>query len=107
MRAGAYNNLINIFKKISTINDYGTEKVSYDLKTKVWSNVQYITGGRTEENNEYFFGNQVNFTVRYYVDVQDEDRIQWQGRMYRILNIQILPDTTKREKKVTAELIND
>jgi SPP1 family predicted phage head-tail adaptor len=107
MRAGAYNNIIHIYKKVSSVTEYGTEKTNYINKTSVWANIQYISGGRTEENNEYFFGNQVNFTVRYYVEIDDEDRIYWNGKMYRILNVQYLSDITKREKKITAELIND
>ena len=70
--------------------------------------MKHIGGNREEQNNELFYTDSVEFTVRYYIaqDLDDEDHILWQDREYRITNIYRDPLTTAREIKITAELVN-
>ena len=67
--------------------------------------VDHNGGARTVENNEIVFDYTKTFNVRSYVPVTEADRIEWQGKMYRILTTQ-----QRREYNdimITAELINE
>lgn len=107
MRSGAYTTPIEILRKNIVTTDYGTDKLTWETVWKTRADVKWLSGTRTEENREIFYSEQVKFTVRYYIDVQLEDRIMCKGKQYRILSIQDETDTTHNHKTITSELINE
>jgi head-tail adaptor len=107
MRAGAYNKRITISRKTSVKDEFGALKSTYEEIKTTWANVQYLTGNRIEDNKEIFYTKQVKFTVRSYVDIVDEDRINYKSGTYRIITINDKSsDTTYNEKEIITELIN-
>ena len=107
MRAGAYTNRINVLRKQVEVSDYGTDKLTWRIATSTLAKVDYIDGDKVEENRETFFTKRVTFTLRAYIDVQNEDRIEFQNEKYRILSINRENDTTHNDIVVKTELINE
>lgn len=105
MRAGQYNQIVDVLRKTIEEGDY-TDKEVWKPVYHTKAGVRHNAGGRNIENQEIFFTDTVDFTLRYYVDVQDEDHILWDGREYRILNIFRNFDSTFREINIKTELIN-
>lgn len=106
MQAGRLNEKITIQRQKYSKGEYGDQKIQewYDLKdTKAC--VRYISGGRVDENNELFFGNNTIFEIRIYHDIQNLDRIKWDNQLYRIMNIE--KDKIVQRKIITTELINE
>ena len=105
MIAGRLNEVIKIYHPTVTTNDYGEASEEYKLLYTTRAKVDHNSGTRTVENNEIVFDYTKTFNVRSYVPVTDADRIEWQGKMYRILTTQ-----QRREYNdimITAELINE
>ena len=105
MIAGRLNEVINIYHPTVTTNDYGEASEEYKLSYTTRAKVDHNSGARTVENNEIVFDYTKTFNVRSYVTVCNDDRIEWQGKMYRILTTQ-----QRREYNdimITAELINE
>lgn len=55
MRAGNFNQNIEILRKEVVTNDYGIDKESWNTVIRTRAKVDYVTGDRTEENREIFF----------------------------------------------------
>lgn len=105
MIAGRLNEIIKIYHPTVTTNDYGEASEEYKLSYTTRAKVDHNSGTRTIENDEIVFDYNKTFTVRSYVPVTDVDRIEWQGKMYRILTTQ-----QRREYNdimITTELINE
>ena len=105
MIAGRLNEVIKIYHPTITTNDYGEASEEYKEVYTTRAKVDHNSATRTVENNEIVFDYTKTFNVRSYVPVTDADRIEWQGKMYRILTTQ-----QRREYNdimITAELINE
>lgn len=105
MIAGRLNEPIKIFHPTVKYNEFGEANEEYKEVYTTRANVDHNSGARTVENNEIVFDYTKTFNVRSYVPVTDADRIEWQGKMYRILTAQ-----QRREYNdimITAELINE
>lgn len=105
MIAGRLNEEIKIYHPTVTTNDYGEASEEYKLLYTTRAKVDHNSGTRTIENDEIVFDYTKSFTVRSYVPVSNDDRIEWQNKMYRILTSQ-----KRREYNdimITAELINE
>lgn len=105
MIAGRLNEPIKIFHPTVKYNEFGEANEEYKEVYTTRANVDHNSGARTVENNEIVFDYTKTFNVRSYVPVTDADRIEWQGKMYRILTTQ-----QRREYNdimITAELINE
>jgi hypothetical protein len=75
------------------------------LKYSTKARLVHNGGNRVIENNEVFFSHSKTFQVRDYVPVDDYDRIKWDNKYYRILNIE--PDKERMNKTIQGELIDD
>ena len=105
MIAGRLNEVIKIYHPTVTTNDYGEASEEYKLSYTTRAKVDHNSSTRTVENDEIVFDYTKTFTVRSYVPVTNDDRIEWQGKMYRILTTQ-----QRREYNdimIQAELINE
>jgi head-tail adaptor len=105
MRAGLLKEPIRILENVITINDFGEQSETWRVKSETRARLVNDGGDRTIINGEIFYSNIKTFEVRYYVDIEDFDRVEWDGKQYRVLNIQ--PDKLKQNKTIRTELVND
>lgn len=105
MIAGRLNEPIKIYHPTVVYNEYGEATEEYKERYTTRARVDHNSGTRAVENNEIVYDYTKTFNVRSYVPVTNDDRIEWQGKMYRILTTQ-----QRREYNdimITAELINE
>lgn len=105
MIAGRLNEIINILRAEEIVNEYGETVETFKVFFKTRARVDHRGGNRTAENDEIVFEYGKTFIFRSYVPVKDTDRIEYQGKMYRIL-------TTEHRREhndivIEAELINE
>ena len=105
MKAGFYKENVIVLRKQVVEGDY-TDKEEWVDVYHTKASVKYVSGDRRLDNTEVFYSEHYDFTLRAYVDIQDEDRIRWQGKDYRILNIFRNTDSTYNQIDVKCELIN-
>ena len=104
MRAGILTEQVQILRVKVIHNEYGEQRDIYKPWCTTRANITPVSGARTDENYEVFYEHRYKFVVRLYVDVNDFDRILWNGKQYRIINI----DENKRQnnKTIITELVN-
>lgn len=89
MIAGLLNEIITVEELNVIKNEYGEEQThNYIIKFNTRAQVKYNSGNRTNDNNEIFFANDVDFYIRYYHNINELDRIKWKDNYYRILAIE-------------------
>ena len=89
MLAGRLNEIITIEKLKVIKNEYGEEQTdNYVKKFSTRAEVKYNSGQRITDNNELFFAYDLTFTIRYYHDITELDRVIWRGEKYRILSVE-------------------
>lgn len=88
MKAGLLNEIIEIWRSVEQINDYGEVTDEWQLHYTTRAQVSWSGGRRTLDHNEVVFDYTKTFTLRYYVDVTEKDIIKWQNNKYRILSIE-------------------
>lgn len=105
MIAGKLTERIEIYSPQITINEVGEQATEYVLKYSTKASVIHKSGSRNIENDEVVYNSSKTFEVRIYLNVDEFDRIKWQNKFYRILDI----DTNKELQKITiqAELVNE
>lgn len=105
MRAGLLKEKINIITPIITTNDYGEQTTEWNIKYPTRARLIHTSGGRIMPNGEVFYSHIKTLEVRAYVPVDDFDRIVWNEKEYRILDIE--PDESQMKKIIRVELVND
>lgn len=105
MRAGLLTEQIEIWSKQLTINDFGEEVEEWIKTYQTRARLVHDGGSRTLSNDEVVFTHSKTFQIRDYVPISELDRIFWNGKYYRILNIE--PDRTQMNQTIKTELIND
>lgn len=105
MIAGKLSEHIEIYSPNVVRNEFGEQHIEYILKNETKANKVNLRGSRTVENNEVVYNYVKLFEVRIYVDVNEFDRIKYDSKFYRILNI----DKDKELQKITieCELVNE
>lgn len=104
-RAGQLNEKIEIYKVNWVKNDYGSQVEELELRTSTRAKLMNLSGNRMVENDEIVHNYSKSFLVRFYVEVEDYDKILWNGKYYRVIDIQ--EDRQYQEKIINTELIND
>lgn len=107
MRAGAYKYDVEIQRQQVTTSAYGSDRIDWVKLCSTRAAIEYLSGGREQQNHEIFYAWQLKFILHAYVPVQDEDRIAFDGKFYRILSIQPQKETTRNQITVITELINE
>ena len=105
MMAGQYNEIINIYKSVETINDYGEREITTEFIFRTRAKHEATSGSRQNENNEIVYDHTNTFYVRSYVPVTDTSIIEFDGRKWRVISIE-----KRRENndiKIVTELINE
>lgn len=105
MRAGTLHYPITIQEPVAIKDGYGANSIDWRDVISTRSNVTYNSGNRQNQNNEIVHSYTVTFTVRYYHKVNENMRILWNGKKYRILCIN--PELYKQSTTIVTELINE
>lgn len=105
MRAGLLTEIIEVLRPTTITNDYGEKKQDFSLYLTTRAVLEHLRGSRNIENSEIVHNYTKVFSVRIYNDIDEKDVIRWNGKEYRILDIE--PDKKKQQLTITTELIND
>lgn len=105
MRAGLLQEVISIYRQVEHQTEYGDISTSYQMVSTTRAKVDHSLGNRTVQNEEIFYDYSKIFTVRYYVDILDTDRIKYGNKFYRVISVE--PDTQKQQKQILAEVVNE
>ena len=105
MEAGKLTEIIEIHKPDIIKNDVGEQMTEYFYKYKTKANKLNNSGGRSLDNHEILYSYNLTFEIRYYIDINEFDRVKYNNKFYRILSI----DKNKLLQKITiiTELINE
>ena len=105
MRCGLLKDKIDIYRPITSQNEFGEMiqeyKPWYCTRSRVVSN----GGSRELMNNEIFYPYRKIFYIHQYVDVKEKDFSHWKDKRYRILSIDL--DRTQMKKVIMTELIDE
>lgn len=104
-RAGLLNDIIEIYKVNWVKDDYGNQVEELELRTTTRANLLPYNGSRNIEASEVVHNYSKTFKVRYYVEVEDFDKILFEGKYYRVLSIESSKEY--QEKLIYTELIKD
>ena len=105
MRAGLLTETILLQESVPVKNEFGAtsmECLDY-LQTRYNFNFNYFY--MVNQNNEIFSSYTLTFTIWYYHKVNEQMRIIYQDKKYRILAIN--SDRTKQSTEIIGELINE
>lgn len=105
MRAALFSEPIEILRAIITTNDYGEEITEWKSIYKTRARLIHDSGSRGISNDEIVYTYIKTLNVRYYIPVEDFDRVIWNSNTYRILEIE--PSDDKSYKTIKIELVND
>ena len=105
MRAGLLTEQIEIWSKTLAVNGFGEEVEDWIKTYQTRARLVHDGGSRVVSNDEIVFTHSKTFQIREYVPINELDRILWNGKFYRILNIE--PDRVQMNQTIKTELIND
>lgn len=105
MNAGRLTEVISIERPSIAQNDFVANSIQWQKHIQTRADVTFESGTRATENNEVIFSYNKVFTIRYYHDIDEKDRIIWNGKKWRILSLE--PDKTKQLITIRTELINE
>lgn len=105
MRAGILTENITIKRPTVEKNAYGEEVTEYEVIWTTRARVVHTGGGRTVENESIFYSQTKTLEVRDYVPIDYFDIVEWDGRKYRVIDIEKF--RTQQKQQIKIELIND
>ena len=105
MRAGLLKDIIEIHEPEITINDVGEQTTTYKKKSEIRARVIHGSGSRGVSNDEVVYPYTKNVQVRIYQNIDDFDRVKYDGKFYRILSIETKKDL--QCKDVLMEVVNE
>ena len=105
LKAGCLTEIIDIQAPVSSKNEYGANSVDWKNMIHTKAQVKHNSGNRANENNEIVFNHNVTFTIRIYHKINEDMRILWKGKYYRILSIE--KDFSQQKNTIITELINE
>lgn len=88
MNAGDLNEVISVYSTTITKNKFGEEEETLTKKFDTRASVWHRSGGRRMTNDSIVYDYSKTLQVRYYVDIDDFDIIEWSGKYYRVLDIE-------------------
>lgn len=105
MQAGVLNEIIVVETPVIVKNEFGEQTTEYEQKFRTRAKRVRTGGGRTNDNQEIFYNEHKELSIRYYHPIGDFDIVIWQGKKYRILDIDRRRNT--QEIVIKIELINE
>lgn len=88
MNAGDLNEVIDVYEVTYTKNSFGEEVETIAKKLTTRACVWHRSGGRKMTNDSVVYDYSKTLQVRYYVNIDNHDLIFWEGKYYRILDIE-------------------
>ena len=104
MRAGLLRYIMVLQKRTETRPAMGAVQATYTDLAPVRCNVVVTTGTFKNSDSQFINSQVVDFTVRYNIEVNEEMRIKYEGRIYKILFIS--PDIKKGSKTIVVEFLS-
>lgn len=104
MKAGVLKEVVELWKPVNTLTEYGEHTEEYTFVCKTRSAVDYVNGYRMASNNEMFYPSSCTFLLRHYIPVQEPMRIKYRDRFYQITSVK--HDLNYHNILVTADLVN-
>lgn len=101
LRSGSLNEKLKILKEVRAESEFGGTETTYEFKCYVRAYHNAKSGNRAIINDEITYQNTIEFEVRFYQPIDNEDVIEWYGNLYRIISI--LPDRKNQKKVITCE----
>lgn len=93
-------------QKLTTIkNSFGSITTKFIDKFTTRAQVTTNSGNRLNQNNEIIHTYNVTFTIRLYHNVEESDRVIYNGKKYRIISIN--KELYKQAVNIIGELINE
>lgn len=105
MRAGRLTEQIEVLTPIVIINEFGSQQTKYVHKFSTRAERVRVNGGRTIENQDMFYADLKNFSIRRYHPIEDFDIVVYRGKRYRILDIEYKKE--EQRKVISCEKINE
>ena len=105
MQAGLLKYIIDIQTVIIDKDEYGAETEQWQNVITTKADVRYLNGSKTLQNGEIINLNQLQFIVRHYLNINEQMRIIYEEKKYRILSVN--NDRLMAKKMIIAELINE
>ena len=88
MNAGDLNEVITVYKTVYTKNNFGEEVEDLEEKFQTRACIWHRSGGRRLTNDSIVYDYTKTIQVRYFVEINDLDIIGWEGKLYRIVDIE-------------------
>ena len=76
MRAGAYDEIVDIYKVVVTRNEYGEQHDDYEYSCTTRANVVQTGGTRCVQNDEVLYPYSRTFILHDYIKVDEFDYIK-------------------------------
>lgn len=105
MNAGKLTEIIEVWKPEITRDEYGNQRTTYRLAYSTRAFVSHKSGGREVANDEIVYIYSKTFKVRLYHQISDFDRIKWNGKFYKIMEIE--PNKEFQELTIETEQIDE
>jgi len=87
MRLGRLDRRITIQGATTTTNDLGQKKETWTTIAEVWAKIDQRPGKDSEKSESRFFSRPVTFVVRFRDDIGPDDRVSFDGKIYRIESV--------------------
>lgn len=105
MQAGLLNEEIVILRPETTRNEFGEQVTEYKPNYKTKARILHISGQRDILDGEILHSYIKTIEIWQYVGITETDWIEYDGKKYRILEIE--PDKSQMKKIIRLELINE
>lgn len=102
--AGQFRYPIVIYHRFEEQNEYGEVVEEYKAIRKTRAAINFNGNTRNVSNNEIQLPTQYEMIVRSYCEITDSTQIEFEGKMYRV--IEYHEDLVYRDKVVKVELVN-
>lgn len=105
MRAGGLKHRIEIQSDVETINEYGERVRTWETTITTKADVVFESGTGTMKHGEVFTDYKVGFRIRKYHQVDENMRIIFEGRKYKIEAV--IPNYEKSMTLIKTTKINE
>jgi SPP1 family predicted phage head-tail adaptor len=93
-RPGELDEKIDFKREVKVSDGMGGYEITLaDISTNVWCKVRPLSGGESERFDKLNAEELTLFVTRYRTDIEEDDRISWNGEQY---NIRHIPRTSRR-----------
>lgn len=103
MRAGLLKEKIEILRASIVKNSMGEDIETWNTVYTTRAKVENVSSNIETVNSELTYSYTKRFEVRFYVPIEDFDRLVWRGKIYRVISID--KDKPLMRTIINAELL--